>query len=161
MAIVFMHPALPHSKSTLRSSCTVVTACNTRVCFYNAVYSTQACGTRLRMHYVRAIPQQENMSRCTLNCGVIKENVWIKQLKTRFCKNGSFIWREKNNFALVKPTGCTNVSKLFYSWWHSTCFGRPFLPSSGVQDCTYSNRHMSNGYCCLLASWCPLASGQQ
>jgi len=35
--------------------------------------------------------------------------------------------------------------------WHSTCFGRSFRPSSGVQDCTYSNRHLSNRYCCLLA----------
>ena len=25
-------------------------------------------------------------------------------------------------------------------------------PSSGVQDCTYSNSHLSNRYCCLLAS---------
>ena len=33
-----------------------------------------------------------------------------------------------------------------------TCFGRSFRPSSGVQDCTYSNRHMSNRYCWLLAS---------
>jgi len=36
-----------------------------------------------------------------------------------------------------------------YIWlleWHSTCFGRSFRPSSGVQDCTYS---------------CPLASSQQ
>ena len=31
-------------------------------------------------------------------------------------------------------------------------FGRSFSPSSGVQDCTYSNRHMSNRYCRLLAS---------
>jgi hypothetical protein len=75
MAIVFMHPALPHSKSTLRSSCTTVTACNKRICFYNAVYNTQACGTRLCMQYVTALPQQENMSRCTLNSGVMKENV--------------------------------------------------------------------------------------
>jgi len=36
--------------------------------------------------------------------------------------------------------------------WHSACFGRSFRPSSGVQDCTYSNRHMSNRYCCLPAS---------
>jgi len=35
--------------------------------------------------------------------------------------------------------------------WHSTCFGRSFRPSSGVQDCTYSNRHLSNRYCCLRA----------
>jgi hypothetical protein len=29
-------------------------------------------------------------------------------------------------------------------------FRRSFRPSSGFQDCTYSNRHMSNGYCYLL-----------
>ena len=36
--------------------------------------------------------------------------------------------------------------------WHSTCFGRSLRPSSGVQDCTYCNRHLSTRYCCLLAS---------
>jgi len=36
--------------------------------------------------------------------------------------------------------------------WHSTCFGRSFCQSSAVQDCTYSNRHMSNRYCWLLAN---------
>jgi len=36
--------------------------------------------------------------------------------------------------------------------WQSTCFGRSFRPSSGAQDFTYSNRHLSNRYCCLLAS---------
>jgi hypothetical protein len=30
--------------------------------------------------------------------------------------------------------------KLFILVKHTTCFGRSFLPSSGVQDCTYSNR---------------------
>jgi len=39
----------------------------------------------------------------------------------------------------------------FILQWHSTCFGRFFHPLSGVQDCTYSNRHLSNRYCCLLA----------
>jgi len=51
---------------------------------------------------------------------------------------------------------------IYFIWkWHSTCFGRSFRPSSGVQDCTYSNRHLSNRYCCLLASGYPLASRQQ
>ena len=36
--------------------------------------------------------------------------------------------------------------------WHSTRFGQSFHPSSGFQDCTYNKRHMSNRYCCLLAS---------
>jgi len=31
-------------------------------------------------------------------------------------------------------------------------FRTVFRPSSGVQDCTYSNRYMSNRYCYLLAS---------
>jgi hypothetical protein len=35
---------------------------------------------------------------------------------------------------------------------HSTSFGRSFRPSSGVGDCTYSNRCMSNRYSSLLAS---------
>jgi len=30
--------------------------------------------------------------------------------------------------------------------WYTTCFGRSFRPSWGVQDCTYSNRHLSNRY---------------
>jgi len=33
-----------------------------------------------------------------------------------------------------------------------TCFRLSFRPSSKVQDCTYSNRHMTNSYCYLLAS---------
>jgi len=36
--------------------------------------------------------------------------------------------------------------------YHSTCFGRSFRPSSGVQDCTYSVRCMSYRLVdCLLA----------
>jgi len=62
---------------------------------------------------------------------------------------------------IVKPTRCTSVSNLFILEWHCTCFGQSFLPSSGVRDCTYSNRHLSNSYCCLLASGYPLASRQQ
>jgi hypothetical protein len=36
--------------------------------------------------------------------------------------------------------------KLFILVKHSTCFGRSFRPLSGVQDCTYNNRHMSNSW---------------
>jgi len=42
--------------------------------------------------------------------------------------------------------------KFILFWNETTCFGRSFCPSSGVQGCTYSNRHLSNRYCCLLAS---------
>ena len=52
----------------------------------------------------------------------------------------------------VKPTRCTGVSNYFILEWHSTCLGWSFCPSSVVQDCTYSNKSMSNRYCCLLAS---------
>jgi len=34
---------------------------------------------------------------------------------------------------------------------HSACFGQSFHPLSGVQDCAYSNRHLSNTAACLLA----------
>jgi len=37
---------------------------------------------------------------------------------------------------------------------------RSFRPSSGVHDCTY-NRHLTNRYCCLIASGYLLASRQQ
>jgi len=41
-------------------------------------------------------------------------------------------------------------TKLFYlGMTLYTCFVRSFCPSSGVQDCTYSNRHLSNRYCLL------------
>jgi len=39
--------------------------------------------------------------------------------------------------------------KLFILVKHSTFFGRSFRPPSGAEDCTYSNRHMSNS-CCYL-----------
>ena len=42
--------------------------------------------------------------------------------------------------------------KLFILLKGSTCFGRPFRPSSGAQDCTYSKRHMSKSCCYLLLS---------
>ena len=36
--------------------------------------------------------------------------------------------------SIVKPKRCTNVSKfILFLEWHSTCFGRSFRPSSGVQ----------------------------
>ena len=36
--------------------------------------------------------------------------------------------------------------------WHSTCFGRSFRPSSGVQDCTYSCQ-TDSAVCTVLNSW--------
>jgi len=65
---------------------------------------------------------------------------------------GRTLWDESCKMSVVKPTKCTKVSNLFCLESHSTCFGRSFRPSSGVQDCTYSNRHVSNRYCRLLAS---------
>ena len=42
--------------------------------------------------------------------------------------------------------------KFILFWNNTTCCGRSFRPSSGVQDCTYSTRSMSDRDCCLLAS---------
>jgi len=37
--------------------------------------------------------------------------------------------------------------KLFVLVKRSTCFRRSFCPSSGAQNCTYSNRHVSDSCC--------------
>jgi len=42
--------------------------------------------------------------------------------------------------SIIKLTRCTIFEFIEY---HSTCFGRSFLSSSGVQDCTHSIRYMS------------------
>jgi len=75
---------------------------------------------------------------------------WISAFK-------HFVWYSRGrqssiSISVVNPTRCINVSVYFILEWHSTCFGRSFRPSSGVQDFTYSNRHLSNRYCWLLAS---------
>jgi hypothetical protein len=71
------------------------------------------------------------------------------------------IWRRKSNTYLTFIGPCiviysyskTNQMHLFLQLFipvkHSKCFGRSFRPSSGAQDCTYNNRHMSNN-CCYL-----------
>ena len=56
---------------------------------------------------------------------------------------------------VIYPYSTTNnihlFLKLFILVKHCTCFGRSFRPSSGAQNCTYGNRHMSNSCCLLLA----------
>ena len=55
----------------------------------------------------------------------------------------------KRNVSIVKPIRCTIFEFIEY---HSTCFGRSFCPSPGVQDCTHSNRYMSYRLAdCLLS----------
>jgi hypothetical protein len=54
--------------------------------------------------------------------------------------------------------------KLFILVKRSTCFERSFRPSSGTQNCKYSNRRMSNSCCYLLltgAKWFPFRPRQQ
>ena len=53
------------------------------------------------------------------------------------------------NYLYSKTNYLHQCMKFFFILeWQSTCFGRPFCPSFGVQDCTHSNRHLSNRYCC-------------
>jgi len=40
---------------------------------------------------------------------------------------------------ILQPTRCTCCLKLLIFVKHSTCFGRSFRPSSGAQNCVYSN----------------------
>jgi len=44
--------------------------------------------------------------------------------------------------------------KFILFWNNALRFGRSFHPSSGVQDCTYSNRYMSNSICLAYACCC-------
>jgi len=71
-----------------------------------------------------------------------------------------FVTQHLNHCATAVPDA-PMYEIYFILEWHSTCFGRSFRPSSGVQDCTYSDRPMSNRHCCLLATGYPLASRQQ
>jgi len=85
---------------------------------------------------------------------------WLK-----FC-NQTLVWRSLDRASLyistVKPTRCTIFELIEY---HSTCFGRSFRPSSGVQDYTHSIMYMSYRLVDSLlvgTRWssisCPLAS---
>ena len=103
----------------------------------------------------------------------ICSHIWTQVFeRLLYTMSGTFylIWRSCDRaswcISIVKPTRCTVFEFIEY---HSTCFRQSFRPSSGVQDCTYSIRHMSNRFCWLLASGhemdcrsisCPLASSQ-
>jgi len=73
-----------------------------------------------------------------------------------FCTVTSRTAKPKEDFCSKNQLDAPKYQINFILEWHSTCFGRSFRPSSAVQDCTYSNRHLSNRYCCLLASKCLL-----
>jgi hypothetical protein len=60
-----------------------------------------------------------------------------------------------NIFPIIKPNRCTSASNLFVLERHSTCLGQYFCPWQEFKT-TYSNRHLSNRYCCLLGLWRPL-----
>ena len=64
--------------------------------------------------------------------------------------------KRKYSISTVKPIRCTNVSNLFYFGMTLYMFRVVFPSIIRNSDCTYSNRHVSNRYCCLLASGYPL-----
>ena len=47
----------------------------------------------------------------------------------------------------------TPMSQIYFTLNKSTCFGQSFGQLSGVDDCKYNNRHMSNRYCYCLLAW--------
>ena len=101
-----------------------------------------ACG---KQHCTRIIPWRWS-------------SVWLKHVG----------WHNRCRHSNVLKSDGVLVYTLKHNAWvgflnneHSTRFRQSFSPSSGVQDCTYSNRYMSYRYCCLLASkqiavsvWC-------
>jgi len=64
---------------------------------------------------------------------------------------GAHVKNPSSVISIVKLTIWVNVSNLFY-WSNILHVSEVFLSSSGVQNCKYCNRHMSNRYCRLLAS---------
>ena len=88
------------------------------------------------------------------------------------CKH--LLLQEAVHLTLYRKTECcSHVTTYFYSKtnqthqcikfilflkWHSTCFGRSFRPSSGVQDCTV---HTATCICQTDTAVCLLASRQQ
>jgi len=57
--------------------------------------------------------------------------------------------RTSNKIPIVQPTRCTGYLKLFVFVKRSKCFGPSFRPSSGAQNCVYSN-----GICQTAAATC-------
>jgi hypothetical protein len=51
----------------------------------------------------------------------------------------TFMCLHHDKFLIIKPTRCTNFSKVFILEWNSTCFGQFLCPLSGVFNCTHSN----------------------
>ena len=83
-------------------------------------------------------------------------NVWFRCVEKRRVLLRS-VWSNKGNGSYSTTNKMHVFLKLFILVKRSTCFGRSFRPSSGAQDCTYGNRHMSNS-CCYLPLASPLAA---
>jgi len=107
----------------------------------------------------RLVPQRTGLDSRPIRMRFVVEEEILGQIWRSWGRASSYI-------SVVKPTRCTIFEFIKY---RSTCFGRSFRPSSGVQDCTYSIRYMSYRLVdCLLAGtrWneifisCPLASSQ-
>jgi len=83
---------------------------------------------------------------------MIKNCEWLEIIREWFKSAWGNLLREFWDFN-SKTNEMHQMSQIYFILeWHSTCFGRSFRPSSGVQDCTYSNRRMSKRYSCVLAS---------
>ena len=54
----------------------------------------------------------------------------------------TFIWPCIVIYFYSKANKMRQCIKFILFWNDTTCFGRAFRPSSGVQDCTYINKHM-------------------
>ena len=111
------------------------------------VHPVTTCYRHLGILYVKNIHSQSNTlwKHATINCNIL----W-SPYNTNL-----------NPILFQNQLDAPMYQIYFILEWHSTCSGWSFHPSSGVQDCTYCNRHLSNRYCCLLANVYPLASREQ
>jgi len=76
----------------------------------------------------------------------------ICQTDTAVCVHHQQLYIQQQTYVKQILLSASIINSCTYSNRHMSNRYCCLRPSSAVQDCTYSNRHMSNRYCSLLAS---------
>jgi hypothetical protein len=101
------------------------------------LWSTVLFRVRITWHFTNCFDIQYLLVRFNLVDSLLRRRESCLNLKnirrTNYINNG---W---DHIPIVQPTRCTCYLKLFILVKRSTCFGPSFRPSSGAQNCVYSN----------------------
>jgi len=87
----------------------------------------------------------------------------VSTVLSNYCLNLTFIGPCIVTYSCSTTNKMHLFLKLLILVKRPTRFGRSFRPSSGAQNCTYGNMHMSNSSCYLLLAGTksPLAAGSR